>query len=278
MLGGSAGRADRPSRPRRMPRSPTSGASATSLRVFSAPSPATASRSSVCRSAERSGCSSRSSAPERVDRLVLACTAARFGDPEQWRERAAVVRAKGLERDRRRGAGPLVHTAVSRTAARTARCCSPSIPKGTRAAATRSPAGTSAATLGAVRAPTLVIAGADDPSTPPGGGRAGRRGDPRRTVRGDRARSAHRERGAGRRVQPTHRGASVSHEDGSKVRREVLGDEHVDAAVERTTEFTADFQDLITRYAWGEIWARPGPRPQDAERGHPDRADRAQPP
>ncbi len=50
----------------------------------------------------------------------------------------------------------------------------------------------------------------------------------------------------------------MSHEDGSKVRREVLGDEHVDAAAERTTEFTADFQDLITRYAWGEIWARPG--------------------
>jgi 4-carboxymuconolactone decarboxylase len=38
----------------------------------------------------------------------------------------------------------------------------------------------------------------------------------------------------------------------------VLGDDHVDAAVARTTEFTADFQDLITRYAWGEIWTRPG--------------------
>jgi 4-carboxymuconolactone decarboxylase len=47
-------------------------------------------------------------------------------------------------------------------------------------------------------------------------------------------------------------------ERGMKVRREVLGDEHVDAAVERTSEFTADFQDLITRYAWGEIWTRPG--------------------
>ena len=45
---------------------------------------------------------------------------------------------------------------------------------------------------------------------------------------------------------------------GMRVRREVLGDEHVDRAVERTTEFTADFQDFITRYAWGEIWARPG--------------------
>jgi 4-carboxymuconolactone decarboxylase len=43
-----------------------------------------------------------------------------------------------------------------------------------------------------------------------------------------------------------------------RVRREVLGDEHVDRATEGTTPFTADFQDLITRYAWGEIWSRPG--------------------
>src|SRR3954453_22014858 len=43
-----------------------------------------------------------------------------------------------------------------------------------------------------------------------------------------------------------------------RVRREVLGDEHVDASVARTTDFTRDFQDLITRYAWGEIWERPG--------------------
>ena len=49
-----------------------------------------------------------------------------------------------------------------------------------------------------------------------------------------------------------------THERGMKVRREVLGDEHVDAAIVRTTDFTADFQDLISRYAWGEIWARPG--------------------
>src|ERR687896_742044 len=49
-----------------------------------------------------------------------------------------------------------------------------------------------------------------------------------------------------------------AHERGMKVRREVLGDEHVDAAIERTTDFTADFQDFITRYAWGEIWTRPG--------------------
>jgi 4-carboxymuconolactone decarboxylase len=49
-----------------------------------------------------------------------------------------------------------------------------------------------------------------------------------------------------------------AHERGMRIRREVLGDEHVDRAVEGTTEHTADFQDFITRYAWGEIWARPG--------------------
>jgi 4-carboxymuconolactone decarboxylase len=49
-----------------------------------------------------------------------------------------------------------------------------------------------------------------------------------------------------------------AHERGMKVRREVLGDEHMDRAIERTTEHTADFQDFITRYAWGEIWSRPG--------------------
>ena len=48
------------------------------------------------------------------------------------------------------------------------------------------------------------------------------------------------------------------YERGMRVRREVLGDDYVDAALERATGFTTDFQDLITRYAWGEIWSRPG--------------------
>ena len=50
----------------------------------------------------------------------------------------------------------------------------------------------------------------------------------------------------------------AAYDRGMRVRREVLGDEHVDAAVERTSGFTTDFQDLITQYAWGEIWTRPG--------------------
>jgi len=47
-------------------------------------------------------------------------------------------------------------------------------------------------------------------------------------------------------------------DQGTTVRREVLGDAHVDRAVAGATPFTADFQSFITRYAWGEIWSRPG--------------------
>ncbi|WP_281182132.1 4-carboxymuconolactone decarboxylase [Aldersonia kunmingensis] len=50
----------------------------------------------------------------------------------------------------------------------------------------------------------------------------------------------------------------MSYDEGMAVRREVLGDAHVDRAIANTTDFTADFQDFITRYAWGEIWTRPG--------------------
>jgi 4-carboxymuconolactone decarboxylase len=48
------------------------------------------------------------------------------------------------------------------------------------------------------------------------------------------------------------------HADGMAVRREVLGDEHVDRAQAGTTPFTAPFQEFITRCAWGEVWTRPG--------------------
>ena len=51
---------------------------------------------------------------------------------------------------------------------------------------------------------------------------------------------------------------SEAEDRGMRTRREVLGDEHVEEAIARTTGFTEDFQDLITRYAWGEIWSRDG--------------------
>ena len=48
------------------------------------------------------------------------------------------------------------------------------------------------------------------------------------------------------------------HAKGLEIRRKVLGDAHVDRAIAQTTALTTEFQDLITRYAWGEIWTRPG--------------------
>ncbi|WP_345800781.1 4-carboxymuconolactone decarboxylase [Microbacterium sp. AZCO] len=47
-------------------------------------------------------------------------------------------------------------------------------------------------------------------------------------------------------------------EQGMTVRRQVLGDEHVDRSIANTTDLTADFQDFITRVAWGDVWSRPG--------------------
>lgn len=46
--------------------------------------------------------------------------------------------------------------------------------------------------------------------------------------------------------------------EGMKIRRQVLGDRHVDAAIEKTTAFSAPFQEFITRTAWGDVWSRPG--------------------
>jgi len=52
---------------------------------------------------------------------------------------------------------------------------------------------------------------------------------------------------------------SDEHDDeGMRIRREVLGDEHVDRALARMTPLTEPFQELITRYAWGGVWSRPG--------------------
>ncbi|MGW1891425.1 bifunctional 3-oxoadipate enol-lactonase/4-carboxymuconolactone decarboxylase PcaDC [Streptomyces sp. NPDC002004] len=59
-------------------------------------------------------------------------------------------------------------------------------------------------------------------------------------------------------VQPAADGRPDPYETGLKVRREVLGDAHVDQALTEADEFSGDFQELITRYAWGEVWSRPG--------------------
>ena len=63
-----------------------------------------------------------------------------------------------------------------------------------------------------------------------------------------------------------------------KVRREVLGDAHVDRALAAADDFGGDFQEFVTRYAWGEIWDRPGPRPAHPQLRHAHRAGRRRPP
>ena len=205
-------------------------------------------------------------AAERVERLVLCATAPLLGPPELWTERADAVRADGMEavlegvlerwftadfREREPAAVERVAGMLRATPAEGyASCCDAIRELDLRAG------------LGAIEAPTLVIAGAEDPATPPAGAlelRAAIAGA-RLVVLPDAAHIVNL-------AQPhaflaallDHLGGyEGTHASGMRVRREVLGDEHVDAASARTTDFTAEFQDLITRYAWGEIWTRPG--------------------
>lgn len=107
-------------------------------------------------------------APERVDRLVLACTSARFGEPAQWLERAATVREVGLE--------PIADSIVARWFTPAA---PPELVERFRTALAATPPEDYARLcealagwdfreqLGEIRAPTLVVAGAEDPATPP---------------------------------------------------------------------------------------------------------------
>ena len=195
-------------------------------------------------------------APERVGALVLCCSAARFGEPAGWLERAAKVRREGM--------GPLAGTAPSRWFTPDFTGFEPYVammrgcdPEGYAAMCEAIAAFDARDRLGKITAPTLVISGAKDPATPPADGQVLASGipDARLIVVEAASHLASVERAeAVTRAIAGH----VRHSAAMKVRREVLGDAHVDRAVARTTDFTADFQDLITRYAWGEIWTRPG--------------------
>jgi 3-oxoadipate enol-lactonase/4-carboxymuconolactone decarboxylase len=207
-------------------------------------------------------------APERVTSAALLCTGAVIGDPELWRVRAATVRESGTE--------SLVLLSAERWFA--------------AGFADREPA-VAAALLDALRdtnaecyalvcealavfdvvdrlpqitTPVLAIAGAQDIPTPPEGLAQIASGvrDGRLIVLDGVGHLAPAE--APDRVadliagQLARNQSDHLYEAGMAVRREVLGDSHVDRALAATNEFTADFQELITRYAWGSIWTRPG--------------------
>ena len=205
--------------------------------------------------------------PDRVNALAISCSSAHFGDPENWRARAKKVREGGAA-----AMAELADTAPNRwfpadSAARTA-------PETAELIATHKavdPAGYAACcdaiaaldltdALKTISARTLVIAGRQDVATPPAHARELTDGIP--------GSSLIELPGVGH-LAPYEAPAKVAaalvehftgdrYSAGMAVRRAVLGDAHVDRAIARTTPFTAPFQDLITRYAWGEIWTRPG--------------------
>jgi 3-oxoadipate enol-lactonase/4-carboxymuconolactone decarboxylase len=212
----------------------------------------------------------------RVAHLAVVCSSARFGEPGGWHDRAALVRGQGT--------GPLLDVSAARWFTEPFRTRgAPLVADLVDDLRTAEPAGYAACCdalagfdlrddLPKIGVPTLVIAGREDPATPPAHSRLLADGIPdaalleiphaahlapaEQPARVAAALLAHL-------AAPDDAGGSASGRDdaraaGMKVRRAVLGDEHVDRAVAHTTPFTADFQDFIARYAWGEIWTRPG--------------------
>ncbi|MFE6974071.1 alpha/beta fold hydrolase [Streptomyces sp. NPDC057682] len=209
--------------------------------------------------------------PDRVSALALVCSSARFGDPRAWLDRAALVRD--------RGTAPVAATAAGRwftadfagaPAARSLLAGLHDVDPGGYAALCEALATYDLRdALGGITAPTLVVAGREDPATPVADARAladqipgaallelpgaAHLANVERPAAVAAALSGHFAAAPARPADDASR-----HAAGTARRRTVLGDAHVDRAADRTTPFTADFQDFITRYAWGEIWTRPG--------------------
>ncbi|WP_244931132.1 4-carboxymuconolactone decarboxylase [Nocardioides sp. W7] len=213
-------------------------------------------------------------APERVDGAVLLCTGAQIGDPASWAARIDQVRASGTpalvagsaERwfapgflDRQPAIGSaLLHALQDTVDAGYAQVCQALADFDVRDR------------LGEIAAPVLAVAGAVDPATPPSSLEEIATGvrDGRVVVLDDVAHLAPaeapevvatlvRQHLLGE-EPPTEVVRSARYDAGMVVRREVLGDAHVDRASANATDFTRDYQELITEYAWGEIWTRPG--------------------
>jgi long-chain acyl-CoA synthetase len=216
-------------------------------------------------------------AVSRVDRLALVCTSAFVPPREGWLSRAAMVRAQGTEGladgIAARWLTPSFAAREPETVAQLARALRQVDREGYASCCEALASWDLRARLGEIAAPTLVIAGSDDPATPPshayaiGAGIAGARV----VVVDGAAHLALLERPAtvGRLLVDHLAGRSpgggpISEDDadrarrGEAIRRAVLGDAHVDRARAIATEFSAPFQDLVNRFPWGDIWGRPG--------------------
>ncbi|MFI6687389.1 3-oxoadipate enol-lactonase [Streptomyces sp. NPDC050485] len=201
--------------------------------------------------------------PDRVESLALLCSSAHFGPPEPWRQRAESVRTKGVE-DIGDGAPGRWFTAGF-AAPQHLLADHHRVDPDAYAACCDILAGLDLRPdLARITAPTLVVAGRDDRSTPPAHARELADGIPdARLIELPRAghlanveqpeavRDALLGHLAHNHPEPPEPLARL----GEAARRSVLGDAHVDRALARTTPFTARFQDFITRYAWGEIWS-----------------------
>ncbi|PKW11219.1 4-carboxymuconolactone decarboxylase /3-oxoadipate enol-lactonase [Streptomyces sp. 1222.5] len=194
--------------------------------------------------------------PERLISLAVLCSSAHFGGEAPWRERA--------ERVRREGLGWLVESADARWF--TAGYSDPRLVRDHRAADPEAYAACCDALaafdlrdrLAGITVPTLAVAGREDPATPPAHLREIADAVPAATLvelpRASHLAPAQCPRAVLTALRTQLDGPPAS---GMFVRREVLGDAHVDRAQARQTPFTARFQDFISRYAWGEIWTDP---------------------
>ncbi len=207
-------------------------------------------------------------APDRVASATLLCTGALIGSPESWGVRAEAVRAAGTD--------AMVGSSSQRWFAAGFANRQPSIAgallDALRATDSESYAQACEALarfdvtdrLSEIVKPVLAVAGSEDIPTPPEVLQhiASRVKDGRLVVLDGVGHLAPAE--APNRVADLILGnlatsaASTVYDAGMAVRRQVLGDAHVERTVADATEFSADFQDLITRYAWGSIWTRPG--------------------
>jgi 3-oxoadipate enol-lactonase/4-carboxymuconolactone decarboxylase len=203
--------------------------------------------------------------PQRVGRLVLLCTSAYLPPSRFWLDRAASARADGL--------AAIADSVVARWIAPSLAARDPELLRWLRemfvgvdaesyADCCEAIAGMDLrADLGRIAAPTLIVAGADDVATPPEHARliAGEVAGARLAVLENAAHIVTVEQpGAVSRLLVEHFEAADPLAAGLATRRAVLGDQHVERAIAATTPFTRPFQDFLTRYAWGDVWARPG--------------------